>query len=161
MGTVHLLLLTAGLRAHAFPSLHTCSRTRAILVPHGNTVQGRAHERYWLRPFIHRAKHIVSHRHRTEYMLTHTRRTHCSSFSRIQTGAHERYMLGTRGRIRALPQHMPVFYTSSACSAHGHKHTLPHTFRGMHLTRSIDPCLYNMALPVHAQFQTGWATLSP
>ena len=28
----------------------------------------------------------------------------------------------------------------------------------MHLTRSIDPCLYNVALPVHAQFQTGWAT---
>ena len=28
----------------------------------------------------------------------------------------------------------------------------------MRLTRSIDPCLYNMALPVHARFQTGWAT---
>ena len=28
----------------------------------------------------------------------------------------------------------------------------------MYLTRSINPCLYNMALSVHAQFQTGWAT---
>ena len=27
----------------------------------------------------------------------------------------------------------------------------------MHLTRPIDPCLYNMALPAHAQFQTEWA----
>ena len=28
----------------------------------------------------------------------------------------------------------------------------------MHLTRSIDPCLYSIALPVRAQFQTGWVT---
>ena len=28
----------------------------------------------------------------------------------------------------------------------------------MHLTQSIDPCLYRMALSVHAQFQTGWTT---
>ena len=31
-------------------------------------------------------------------------------------------------------------------------------FQGIDLTRSIDPCLFNMALPVPAQFQTGWAT---
>ena len=28
----------------------------------------------------------------------------------------------------------------------------------MYLTRSIDPCLYNIAPPVRAQFPTGWAT---
>ena len=28
----------------------------------------------------------------------------------------------------------------------------------MHLTQSIDPCLHNMALSVHAQVQTGWVT---
>ena len=27
----------------------------------------------------------------------------------------------------------------------------------MHLTLSIDPCLYIIALPRHARFQTGWA----
>ena len=28
----------------------------------------------------------------------------------------------------------------------------------MHLTRSIDLCQYNVVLPVHVQFQTGWTT---
>ena len=28
----------------------------------------------------------------------------------------------------------------------------------MHLTRSIDPCLYNISMPVRAQVQTGWVT---
>ena len=97
---------------------------------------------------------------RTHPYMSHPPKPFLALTHRRSRAVHTRH---TKAYSRFTAAHAG-FYTSSASSAHAHTHTHefrtrhPHMFQGIDLTRSIDPCLFNMALPVPARFQTGWAT---
>ena len=148
----HLHTLTAQSPCGREPHRSTRSRTRAILVPHGNTAQARVHERYWLRTYIHRETHTYSFRYRTKHMLTHIRRTSCTPFSRtslrpralhtLHEGvfalyrstcrfSHEQYKLHTRPYAHArmphttpahVPRHVPNAVDRPVPAHHGPAH---------------------------------------